>query len=287
VTPDTRLTVTLLAIPNFSEGRNRDTIATIGVALGRNATVLDVHSDGDHNRTVFTLTGTAPGLVDALVAGAGAAAGAIDIFTHQGAHPHVGSLDVAPFVHTEPADRGRAAAAALLTADRLATEHGIPVFLYGSLTDHRVTRAALRRGGPAALASRIAAADAVPDFGPAKLHPRAGATLVAARPPLIAFNLELAAPATVADARRIAGEIRTLPGVRALGIELTGAVAQVSTNLEEPDVTSPAAVVAAVARHARIATAELVGLPPARYFADFPTDIPVKHRRMLEEALPS
>jgi glutamate formiminotransferase len=277
--------VTLLAIPNFSEGRNRDTIATIGVALSRHATVLDIHSDGDHNRTVFTLTGTAPGLVDALVAGAGAAADAIDIFTHEGAHPHVGSLDVAPLVFTEPAEHGRAAAAALLTADRIAAEHGIPVFLYGSLADHRVTRAALRRGGPAALTSAMAARELIPDFGPRAPHPRAGATLVAARPPLIAFNLELAAPATVADAREIAAEIRRLPGVRALGIELGGGVAQVSTNLEQPELTSPAAVLSAVARHARVATAELVGLPPARFFADFPADLAIRHRRMLEDAL--
>lgn len=275
----------LLAIPNFSEGRDRGTIAAIAAALSQSATVLDIHSDPDHNRSVYTLTGTASGLSDALVAGAAVAVSCIDINAHEGAHPHVGSLDVAPFVHTEPADRGRAAAAALLSADRIATEHGIPVFLYGSLTGHRVTRADLRRGGPVSLASRIAVGEVIADFGPGALHPRAGATLVAARPPLIAFNLELAAPATVEDARSIAAEIRRLPGVRALGIQLGGAVAQVSTNLEAPELTSPAAVVQAVARRARIATAELVGLPPARYFADFPADLPIRHRRMLEEAL--
>ncbi len=277
----------LLAVPNFSEGRDQLAIEAIAVALGHAATLLDVHSDADHNRTVYTLTGTPQGLSDALVEGAGVAVGHIDMNTHEGAHPHVGALDVAPLVYTEPADRGRAAAAALLTADRLASELAIPVFLYGSLSAHRVTRAAVRRGGPSSLASRIAASDATPDFGPSRLHPRAGATLVAARPPLIAFNLELSPPATIDDARAIAAQIRRLPGVRAIAVQLGGHVAQVSTNIEEPDLTRPRAVAAAVAEHAAIATAELVGLPPARYFDDFPADIPVKYRRMLEEALPS
>jgi glutamate formiminotransferase/glutamate formiminotransferase/formiminotetrahydrofolate cyclodeaminase len=286
--------VTLLAIPNVSEGRDPQVIAAIATALTAHsgATLLDTHSDADHNRTVYTLTGTAQQLSDSLLAGARAAVAHIDMRTYAGAHPHVGALDVAPFVHTEPAQRGLAAAAALSTADRLAEELGIPVFLYGSLTAHRVSRAAVRRGGPSSLASRIAANDATPDFGPHALHPRAGATLVAARPPLVAFNVELAAPATHEDARAIAALIREggaegLPGVRAIGIALSGGVAQVSTNLEDPDRTRPAAVLAAIARHAPVAAAELVGLPLARHFADFPDDVPVKYRRMLEEALPS
>jgi glutamate formiminotransferase len=161
----------------------------------------------------------------------------------------------------------------------------VPIFLYGILTANHVTRAAVRQGGPSLLASRMAAGEATPDFGPGHLHARAGATLVAARPPLIAFNLELAAPATVEDARAIAAEIRRLPGVRAIAVQLAGGVAQVSTNIEAPDVTSPRQVLEAVAARARIDTAELVGLPPQRYFDDFPAHMPVKYRRMLEEAL--
>jgi glutamate formiminotransferase len=284
----------LLAVPNFSEGRDQPVIDTITAALltRSGATLLDTHSDADHNRTVFTLTGTAAQLGDSLLEGARASLDLITMSSYTGAHPHVGALDVAPIVFTTPAERGLAAAAALLVADRIAGELEIPVFLYGILTANRVTRAAVRRGGPSALASRMASGDAVPDFGPRVLHLRAGATLVAARPPLIALNFELAAPATVRDAARIASRIRDggksgLPGVRAIGVELTGPVAQVSTNIEDPDVTRPAEVLGAVRAHAEVTAAEIVGLPPSRFFVDFPQDLPVRYRRMLEEALVS
>lgn len=284
----------LLAVPNFSEGCEQLAIADIAAALtsGTGARLLDTHSDRDHNRTVYTLAGDAAQLCDALVEGARASIYHTDMNTHRGAHPHIGALDVAPFVYTEAADRGRAAAAALLTADRIASELEIPVFLYGILTDDTVTRAAVRRGGPSSLASRIAAGDAIPDFGPRRLHPRAGATLVAARPPLIALNFELAAPATLATAKAVAALIREggddgLVGVRAIGIELSGPVPQVSTNIEDPERTRPAQVLAAVQRHAAVRAAELVGLPPERFLTDFPSDVPLKNRRTLEERLTS
>jgi glutamate formiminotransferase len=163
--------------------------------------------------------------------------------------------------------------------------------LYGSLAGGR-SRASLRRGGIAELARRMRDGELTPDFGPAQPHPSAGAVLVGARPPLVAFNVELAAPATVADARAIAARIREggpegLPGVRALGLELTtqGAVAQVSTNVEDHRAVSLAQVVAAIARHAPVAACELVGLAPALAFAGFPQDVPVKGRRTVEDAL--
>ena len=278
----------LLAVPNFSEGRAELTIEAIAAAIALRARLLDRHSDADHNRTVYTLTGSPQELSDALMEGAILAIRHVDIRTRAGVHPHVGALDVVPFVFSETSERGSAAAAALLSADRLAHELGLPVFLYGLLTENRVTRAQIRRGGPAGLAARIASGEARPDFGPRRLHPSAGAVLVAARPPLLAFNLELAAPATLADARRIAAELRTsLPGVRAIGVPLSGGVVQVSMNLEEPDRCGPAEVLAAVRRHAPVAAGEIVGLPPGRYFADFPAEVPLRHRRTLEEALPS
>lgn len=284
--------MTLLAVPNFSEGRAETAIEAIATALvrGTGARLLDRHSDADHNRTVFTLTGSPAQLCEGLVQGARVAIDHIDMRTHTGAHPHIGALDVAPFVFTQDDERGGAVAGALTTADRLAAELGIPVFLYGSLSAAAVTRAEVRRGGPASLAARIAAGELRPDFGPGELHARAGATLVAARPPLIALNFELAPPATLTDARHIAAQIREggpagLGGLRAIGIELSGKVAQVSTNIEDPDRTTPARVLAAIQTHARVLTAELVGLAPARYFADFPDDVPVKNRRTLEERL--
>src|SRR5262249_54523959 len=131
----------------------------------------------------------------------------IDLDTHEGIHPRVGALDVAPIVYLHQADRGSACAEALVLGDLLAKELGLPVFMYGELAGGRA-RAELRRGGPQALAARIEAGELVPDFGPRRAHQTAGATLVAARPPLVAFNIELAPPATLADARAIAARIR-------------------------------------------------------------------------------
>ena len=174
--------------------------------------------------------------------------------------------------------------------DLLGAELELPVFLYGILAAGS-SRAALRRGGPTDLEARIASGELVPDFGPRRLHPTSGAVLVAARPPLVAFNLELAPPATRDDAKAIAAQIREggpegLPGVRAIGLWLEeGQVAQVSTNVEDHHSTRLADVVAAVARHARPARAELVGLAPRAAFYGFPEDLPVRNKRLIEDAL--
>jgi glutamate formiminotransferase/glutamate formiminotransferase/formiminotetrahydrofolate cyclodeaminase len=283
----------LLAIPNISEGRDPQTIRTIAQAFvhdGAAIRLLDVHTDSDHHRSVFTLAGTSGGLADALLRGAAAAIARIDVISraehgdpHPGQHPHVGAVDVAPLVYLDSSARGAACAEALVVADRIAHELEVPVFLYGELSDAGTgstrTRAELRRGGVIGLAARMLAAKQPlrPDFGPPRMHPSAGATLVAARPPLVAFNLQLAAPATMADARAIAATIREggaqgLPGVRAIAVELTGGVAQVSTNVERPFEIALAEVVDAVRAHAPLASAELVGLAPAAALAGFPHD---------------
>jgi glutamate formiminotransferase / 5-formyltetrahydrofolate cyclo-ligase len=288
----------LLAVPNVSEGRRAETIAAIataavhppGMTAGR-VRLLGLHSDPDHNRTVLSLAGAPEELAASLVSIASAALEAIDVRRHAGVHPRVGVLDVAPLVFTAAADRGAACAAALLTADRLGDELDLPVFLYGLLTDHARTRAEIRRGGPERLAERLAAGELTPDFGPHALHPTGGAVLVAARPPLVAFNVELEPPATVQDAKRIATLIREsgaegLPGVRALGLHLAGRdVAQVSTNIEDLELCSPADVIAAVSRHATPARAELIGLAPAAALADLPPGLPVANLRTIEDAL--
>ena len=144
--------------------------------------------------------------------------------------------------------------------------------------------ALFKAGLMAALLERTA-----PDYGPARMHPTAGAVLVSAREPLVAFNVELAAPATLQDARRIAALIREggeegLPGVRAIGVQLAHA-AQVSTNVEDHRAATPADVVAAVRRHAPVAAAELVALAPARALAGFPEDVPMHGRATIEERL--
>ena len=280
--------MTLLAIPNVSEGVDAEAIRRIADAF--DARLLDVHSDPDHHRSVFTLAGAPGELAAAVLSGAAEVIRQVDLDSHQGIHPRVGAIDVAPIVYLTPEDRGAACAEALVLGDRLGSELELPVFLYGELAGGR-TRAELRRGGPANLAQRIAAGGLRPDFGPRRLHPTAGAVLVAARPPLVAFNVELAAPATLDDAREIAARIREggedgLLGVRAIGLWLdAGGVAQVSTNVEDHRATSLAKVVEAIARHARPLRAELVGLAPAAAFDGFPDELPVANRRTVEDAL--
>jgi glutamate formiminotransferase len=284
----------LLAVPNVSEGTDAVAVAEIADAFAAGgAELLDIHSDPDHNRSVVTLSGEPGALSHALLAGAREAVERIDLTKHAGLHPHVGALDVAPVVHLDAAARGAACAEALVAADLIATELGIPVLLYGALAGGR-TRAELRRGGPAELTRRMRAGELRPDFGPPEPHPTAGATLVAARPPLVAFNVELAPPATKNDAMGIAAGIREggpagLPGVRAIGLELAARAGapQVSLNIEDHERVPLAEVVAAIARHARIAEAELVGLAPAAAFEGFPEELHVRNRRTIEDAVGS
>ncbi|HEV7460110.1 MAG TPA: hypothetical protein VGN78_06215 [Solirubrobacteraceae bacterium] len=272
---------TLLAVPNVSEGRDAAALDAIGAAFAAGgARVLDVHADADHHRAVFTLAGAPGELAPAVLAGARTALERVDVSAHDGVHPRVGALDVAPIVHLDDAARGAACAEALVLGDLLGRELDLPVLLYGALAGGR-TRAELRRGGADALGDRLRHGELHPDFGPGERHPTGGVALVAARPPLVAFNLELAPPATLDDARRIAAGIREggsegLAGVRALGLELAQRrIAQVSTNVEDPRATPLRAVVEAVRAHAPVAAVELVGLAPAVAFADFPDDVPI------------
>jgi len=282
---------TLLAIPNVSEGRDAAVIEAIGAAFASTgARLLDVHSDADHHRSVYTLAGEIGELAPALVAGALQARARIDLRSERGSHPHVGALDVVPVVYLDAARRGAACAEALVAGEELGRA-GFAVFLYGVLADGR-TRAQLRRGGVSALAQRVAAGELVPDFGPLQVDPRCGAVLVAARPPLVAFNVELAPPATIDDARAVAAAIRMggaqgLPGVRAIGLQLAAreGIAQVSTNVEDHLAVPLAAIVAAVARHAPVAGCELVGLAPAAAFDGFPAGVDVRNRRTVEDVL--
>jgi len=317
---------TLLAVPNISEGRDRETIAAIAAAFAATPVpaaespaaepatpaapptpgpvrLLDVHTDSDHHRTVFTLAGPPRALADAVLRGARATVERVDVLARAhgdprdaGQHPHVGAMDVAPVVYLHPRDRGAACAEALVIADRLGEELELPVFMYGELSGADAaaerTRAQLRRGGVRALAARMA--ERAPDFGPPAMHPSAGATLVAARPPLVAFNLQLAPPATIADARAIAADIREggpagLPGLRAIGVALGHGAAQVSMNVERPLELPLARVVEVVRARAKLASAELVGLAPAAALVGFPTDVPIPGfdpaRHVIENAL--
>jgi glutamate formiminotransferase len=261
----------LESVPNFSEGRDASAIASIGDALSARARLLDVHTDVDHNRSVFTLVGDEAELVEALVAGIACARDCIDLRAHAGAHPRIGSADVVPIVPVVPSDMERARTTALELGRRIGEEVGLPVFLYGELAPDRGP-AFYRRGGPEELQQRIDAGEIEPDFGPRKLHPAAGGVILGARRPLIAFNVNLV-DANLDAAKAIARVIRErdggFPGVRALGLDLPAAGhAQVSMNVEDWEAAALHEIVAAIEREAaaqgvEIAGAELVGLMPA------------------------
>jgi glutamate formiminotransferase len=261
----------LESVPNFSEGRERATLDALADALGRSAELLDVHSDPDHNRSVFTLVGTEYELIEALLAGIACARERIDLRRHEGAHPCIGAADVVPLVAVDRVDRDRARACALQLAERIGSDLGLPVFLYGESGGDRGP-AFFRRGGPAELQRRIEGGELRPDFGPTKLDERAGGVLVGARPPLIAFNVDLVTD-DVDVARAIAAVVREsgggFPGVRALGLALpTAGHAQVSMNVEDFEAAAlhdivDRVVVEAHARGTDVARAELVGLMPA------------------------
>ena len=261
----------LEAVPNFSEGRDRATIAAIGEALAGPARLLDIHSNEDHNRSVYTLVGGDDELVAALLAGIACARERIDLRRHEGAHPRVGAADVVPIVPIREADAERARAVALEVARRTGEELALPVFLYADLAPGRGP-AFFRRGGPTALQARIDAGELVPDYGPARLDERAGGVIVGSRPPLIAFNVDLAGDDLEA-AREVARAVRErdggFPGVRALGLRLPRAGhVQVSLNVEDWRASPLHEVVAAVEREAaargvQVTGAELVGLLPA------------------------
>jgi glutamate formiminotransferase len=259
----------LESVPNFSEGRDAATIEAIASALSQGVRLLDVHSDPDHHRSVFTVVGEDSPLVEALVGAVEVARDRIDLARHQGAHPRIGAADVVPLVPLQATDMERAKAAAWELGGRLG-ELGLPVFLYGELSPGRGP-AFFRRGGTDELAARLAGGLA-PDFGPGELHPTAGAVIVGARRPLIAFNVDLR-DATLDVARTIASVIRErdggFPGVRALGLELPGSGrVQVSMNVEDWEASALHEIVArieaeAASLGAEVDRAELIGLMPA------------------------
>jgi glutamate formiminotransferase len=262
----------LESVPNVSEGRDEDVLAELRAAFSGPARLLDVHTDRDHHRSVFTLVGSGAELVETLLQGIGRAVERIDLRRHEGAHPRIGAADVVPLVPLEAEDEPAARAAALELAGRVGEELGLPVFFYGRLTDDGREPAFLRRGGPEELQRRIDAGELVPDRGPARLHPTAGGVLLGVRRPLIAFNVNLHTD-DVSVAKEIAALVRErdggFPGVRALGLDLpTKGLTQVSMNVTDWEAAALHEIVARIAveaarRGVEVAGSELVGLMPA------------------------
>ena len=265
----------LECVPNVSEGRDPAGVEAMARAFAsKGATLLDVESDPDHNRSVITVVGTRRQVVEGAVAGAREASARIDLRRHQGAHPRMGATDVVPFIPLAGAEMSDAVAAAVDAAERIATDLAIPTYLYGDAArkPDRHDLAKVREGQFEGIREAIATDPArAPDFGPRAVHPSAGATAVGARFFLIAFNVDLDTE-DLAVARRIAKEVRErdggLPGVKALGFALPQRRwVQVSMNLVDYRKTSPVAAFDAVASRAeaagvRIAGSELVGLIP-------------------------
>jgi len=275
----------LLAVPNVSEGNDAERLGRLGQAFTRGATLLDRHTDADHGRTVFTLAGQPGALTETLVAGAEEAVETIDMHRYRGVHPAIGALDVCPVVWFHRADREAARAEAIAVATQIGGL-GVPVFLYGELARDpgRAERAYFRNGGLPELWLRMESSELQPDFGPDLPHRTAGATLVTARPPLAAFNVELDS-GDVEIAQAVAAGLREAgggpAGVRAIGLLLGSGRAQVSTNVHDPLSVPLAEVVERVRRlaaplGARPVEAELVGLIPQDALAGYPADVPMR-----------
>ena len=288
----------LLAVPNVSEGRDVARIGRLAHGFSVDSVLLDTHSDEQHNRTVLTLMPSRHDLVPALTGGAELTVAELDLRTHEGLHPHIGALDVCPVVFLDPNARDEAMEQAMAAAHAIA-DLGVPVFLYGALAaePERRERSFFRRGGPQELARRMEAGELVPDLGPQRPHPSAGATLVTARPPLAAFNVHLEGIG-LDSAQAIAAELREagggLPGVRAIGLDLGEGRTQISTNVHDPAAVPLAMVASRVrdladAHGAFVVAGEVVGLIPAAALEGFPPDLPLPgfepERGLIEERL--
>ena len=261
----------LEAVPNVSEGRDPALLGSLAGAFAARALVLDVHSDADHHRSVFTLAAEDDDLVGALLDGLGLAVERIDLRRHEGVHPRVGVADVVPVVPLVAEDMPRAVSVARVLASRIGDELRLPVFHYGELGEGR-RPAFFRRGGLDELGRRVESGELEPDAGPAQIDPRSGVALVGARKPLVAYNVVLATDdAEIARevARAVRGSSGGMPGVQAIGLLLPDAAqVQVSMNVVDLEQAALHDVVERVraeaqARGVDVATGELVGLVPA------------------------
>ena len=250
-------------VPNFSEGRNPETMAAIVAAVQATPGVrlADWSGDADHHRMVVTFVGPPDAVREAALAAAAVAVAQIDLRDHHGVHPRLGALDVLPFVPLSKITLADCAALAHEAGQELAARHGLPVFLYEAAAIEANSLPFVRKEAFRTLA---------PDFGPPTLHPTAGAAVVGARNPLIAYNIVLAT-SDLAAAKTIARELRVLPhlpGIRALGLRLESrSLTQVSMNLTRPQETPLLPIFQYVQSRARalgtsVVESEVIGAMP-------------------------
>lgn len=267
-------------VPNISEGRKAEVVdAAVGALRSTGVRVLDVQSDKDHNRSVLTLAGDETTLEAAVTALFEAVLPRIDLRAHQGEHPRLGAVDVVPFVPIEGATMPDCVALARRVAEAVASRFQVPVFLYeeAAAAPHRRNLEDIRRGEFEGLAAKMQDPSWRPDFGPASPHPSAGACVMGARMPLIAYNINLAT-ADLDVARRIAKAIRFSSGgfrfVKAMGVMLDERkVAQVSINMTDFKRTPLHRVFETVRAEAarygvNVIGSEIVGLVPAEALID-------------------
>jgi glutamate formiminotransferase len=263
-------------IPNISEGRRPDVVARIVEAVAGAATtvrVLDVSSDPAHHRSVLTLAGDRDGLAAAIPVLFERTLDQVDLTKHAGEHPRLGAVDVVPFVPIEDVTMAECVALARQVAATVASRFSLPVYLYEEAASDPARRNLedIRRGEFEGLASKMSDPSWAPDFGPATPHPTAGATVIGARMPLIAYNINLTTN-RLEVARRIASAVRHSSGglryVKAMGVMLEDrGVAQVSMNLTNYEKTPIARVFEFVRREAArygvgVLESEIVGLVP-------------------------
>jgi len=268
-------------VPNVSEGRRADVVAGIVEAVRRvpGARLLDVSSDASHNRSVITMAGAAAPLKAAVLALFDAAIASIDLRTHTGEHPRLGAVDVVPFVPIEGVTMEECVALAKDTARAVAERFKVPVYLYEEAASNplRKNLEDIRRGEFEGLAAKMATDGWAPDYGPASPHPGAGATVIGARMPLIAYNINLATD-RIEVAKKIAAAVRFSSGgfrfVKAMGVTLADrGIVQVSMNLTNYEKTPIHRVFEAVKREAErhgvtVLESEIVGLVPAAALID-------------------
>jgi glutamate formiminotransferase len=262
-------------VPNVSEGRRPDVVTALVDAIRHTGVrVLDHSSDASHNRSVLTLAGEAPSLKAGILALFAAAVDAIDLRKHQGEHPRIGAVDVIPFIPIEGVTMSDCVALAKDVGRAVAEQFAVPVFLYEEASDNpaRKNLEDIRRGQFEGLATKMMQSEWAPDFGPAAPHPSAGAAVIGARMPLIAYNINLNTD-RLEVAKKIAGAIRQSSGglryVKAMGVKLDDRnLAQVSINLTNFEKTPIFRVFEMVRREAArygvsILESEIVGLVPA------------------------